>query len=271
MKVYAIHDRDLEHKEAIGYLFYYEKADAYIIELRENLNEWEAPLLFKELVKKGIYTIRKDYALLWVKERVIPSGRQNIGAILKNAGLKEYNEMALLRLSKGICSQDNCYIDEVSEDDLPDEISKRRLLTITECFPVGNDTILCMFRDDSVRKLNLQQLSCQYKEISHVLKNKDLFWSVRVGVGGYSITFQDIIEIEVSILREKGGNQLLTAEDFYAFAHNNVVDTTGACELLQCSRQNLSYLIKSKKLEPLILGTKENLFSRGAIEQIKNE
>ena len=116
MKIYAIYDKETARNSALGYLFYYEKANEYIIELNDWLDEWEAPILFQGLVKKGIYTVPRDVSLLWVRERVIPSGRQNIGSILKNARLKEYNEMALLALSKGKCSQDSCYIEEISNN-----------------------------------------------------------------------------------------------------------------------------------------------------------
>ena len=94
------------------------------IELADRLDEWEAPLLFQGLVKKGIYTVPGAISALWVRERVIPNGRQNIGSILKNAKLKEYNEMALLKLSKGKCSQDGCYIEEIAGEELPEDIKK---------------------------------------------------------------------------------------------------------------------------------------------------
>lgn len=68
-----------------------------------------------------IYTVSEDISLTWVKERVIPSGRQNIGSILKNYKLKEYSEMALLSLSKGRCFQDNCYIEDIPETDIPEK------------------------------------------------------------------------------------------------------------------------------------------------------
>lgn len=82
MKIYAIYDKETSGNSALGYLFYYEKANEYIIELDDSLDEWEAPILFQGLVKKGIYTVPKDISALWVRERVIPSGRQNIGSIL---------------------------------------------------------------------------------------------------------------------------------------------------------------------------------------------
>lgn len=270
MKTYAIFDADLDRKSAIGYLYYYEKAKAFIMELCEDLDEWEAPLLFQNLVKQGIYTISKDFSLLWVRERVIPSGRQNIGAILKNAKLKEYDEMALLSLSKGKCSQDSCYIEEIAGEDIPGNIQDRMLLNVTECFPSDDRQIICMFRDDTVRKIDLKGLTDRCKDVSHILKNDALFRSVKVGVGGYSISFNDSIEIPVSVLREEGILVPLTTNDFMNFLRHNIVDTTKACDMMQCSRQNMSYLIEKEKIVPVICGTKVNMYTKGVIEEAMN-
>ncbi|MGN0406947.1 MAG: hypothetical protein ACI4EJ_01690 [Bacteroides sp.] len=268
MKIYAIYDKEVLGKQALGYLFYYEKSNEYIIELIEGLDEWDAPILFQGLVRKNIYTVPKDISALWVKERVIPSGRQNIGNILKNAKMKEYNEMALLALSKGKCSQDSCYIEEISCDDLPEEIRKRSNNNINECFVAENKQIICMFKDNTVRKLDLSELKADNKDISYILKNDDLLHSVKVGVGGYSISFNDTIEISSAVIREKGVLLPITANDILAFVRTNIVNTTTSCEMLQCSRQNLSYLVKTKKITPIIYGTKENLYTKGDIERI---
>lgn len=125
MKSYAIYDEELNRVTPIGYLFYYEKAEKFIIELCPDLDEWYAPLLFQGLVRKGIYTIPHAISRMWVEERIIPSGRQNIGSILRNHKLKDYSEMAFLSLSKGKCAQDRCYIAEVAFDDIPKEIKER--------------------------------------------------------------------------------------------------------------------------------------------------
>lgn len=271
MKIYAIYDKEIYRNMALGYLFYYEKANEYIIELNDCLDEWEAPILFQGLVKKKIYTVPKDISLLWIRERVIPSGRQNIGSILKNAKMKEYNEMALLALSKGRCSQDNCYIEEIASEELPEEIRKRSDKNITECFPTEDKQIICLFFDNTVRKVDLSLLAAHNRDVLYILKNDDLLYSVKVGVGGYSISFNDTIEIASSTVREEGTLLPISANDIWGFVRTNVVDTTTACDMLQCSRQNLSYLLKTKKLAPIICGTKENLYTKGSVERVRNE
>ncbi len=271
MKIYAIRDKDIENEPVIGYLFYYEKANQYIIELQDDLGEWDAPLLFQKSVREKNYTIQKDIAQMWVKERVIPSGRQNIGAILKNAKLKEYNEMALLALSKGKCAQDNCYIEEIAYGEIPDNIRSRSKYNVDECFITDDISIICMFRDNSIRKISLERLQVYYEKIAHVIKNEELRKSVKVDVGGYGISFGDVIDVPANVLRNKQFEIPFVAEDFWNFARNNIVDTTKACELMQCTRQNISYLVKAEKLEPIINGTKEKFYSRGDIARIISE
>ena len=271
MKSYAIYDEQLNRKAAIGYLFYYEKAQQFIIELCRDLDEWDAPILFQKFVKERIYTIPRDVSFLWVKERVIPSGRQNIGTILKNHKLKNYSEMALLQLSKGKCSQDDCYIESVTESEIPEEIRNRTMENLSECFPTTDGRIVCMFRDNTVRKIELSKLENKYKDVSYILHNDNLRNSAKVGVGGYSVVFNESIEIEVNDLRRVGELLPLTADDFKGYIHRTVVDTTKACEMLGCSRQNLAYLVKEGKITPIINGSKENLYARCDVERLIKE
>ena len=267
MKAYAIYDEDVEVKCPIGYLYYYDKCNEFIIELSSELDRWNTPLLFSSYVENNIYTIPKAASLLWVKERVIPSGRQNIGSILKNHKMKQYNEMKLLELSGGRCSQDNCYIKKVEYEDITLEIRKRSEDNVLECFTSGEHDVICLFEDDTVRRVDLTKLIEINGKIAAVLKNEAVFLSVKVGVGGYSIVFNETIEIEKWILKKAGTKINISVKDFYHFTRENIVDTAKACEILGCSKQNLTYLINKGKLKPIKPNLKENLFFRGDVER----
>ena len=238
MKVFAIWDDDWENKTPIGYLFCYEKENAFMIELNSELDEWNAPLLFSSFVKKNIYTIPREISALWVRERVIPSGRQNIGSILKNHKMTEYQE-----------------------------IRARSLDNVTECFVSGEHDIICLFQNDMVRRVDLRKLAVENEKIASILRNKKILNTVEVGVGGYSITFNQSIAIDKRVLIEKGTEIKISAQDFYSFVNQNIVDTAEACEILQCSKQNLTYLMKTGKVKPIRQGLRENLFYKGNIEE----
>lgn len=122
MKIFEIIDGDKE--KTVGALLYFEKERTCIVELQEYLDEWSAPFLFASYVKNKVYTIPRDVSALWVRGRVIPSGRQNISDILKVHHLKEYDEMKFLEISEGRCSQDEMYIRQL--DKLPEFVVERQ-------------------------------------------------------------------------------------------------------------------------------------------------
>lgn len=260
MKIYEIYDE--ENSLSIGTLMYYEKERKYIIELQEYLDEWTVPLLFTSFVKRNIFTIPSQISYLWVKERVIPSGRQNINAILATHKLKEYDEMTFLEMSEGKCSQDMLYIKKLSS--LPDYVKKRAEKNIIECSIADGQQLLCFFADGTIKKVDLSKLM-DVEDIDKIINNQLLFETVKVGAGGYCITFNDSIEIPAKILRESGKTIPLTMNDFIRFVQKNVLDTSESCDILECTRQNLSYLVKEKSLAPIKENVKGNLYLKGDI------
>lgn len=271
MKSYAIYDKNLERIAPIGYLFYYEKSESFVIELCEDLDEWEAPILFQKFVREHAYTIPREVSLMWIRERVIPSGRQNIGSILKNHRLKQYSEIALLELSKGKCLQDECYIAEITEAEIPESIKGRMKRNIRDCFLTDEMSLICMFQDDVVKKVEVSLLFGRYPKLQHLLTYKKMIEACTIGPGGYSIIFDDAVEIQSSDLRKEGEKLPLRTKDFISFLEKNVIDTTKACDVLQCSRQNLSYMVKEDKIGPIVEATKEKLYLKGDVEFVASE
>ncbi|WP_092247815.1 hypothetical protein [Butyrivibrio sp. INlla21] len=260
MRVYQIYDE--ESQIDIGILLYYEKSKDYIIELRPELDEWTAPLLFTAFVKAGIYTIPRDASLMWVMERVIPVGRQNIGSILSTHKLKEYDEMALLELAGGRCSQDGLCIRRIEE--VPEFVKERSEHNLVDCTALEGNLLLCFFVDKTVKKVSLNDIS-DHKKVDNVIANNDLYESCALGLGGYYVSFNDSIDIPAWLLYEKGRTVDVAYDDFLAFAKKNICDTTKACEILECTRQNLNYLVKKEGITPIMTGVKGNLYLKNEL------
>lgn len=260
MKAYEIWDG--ENNRSIGILQYYEKEKNYIIELQEDLDEWTAPLLFTSFVCRGIYTIPRQESFLWVKERVIPSGRQNIGDILSNHKIMEYDEQKILEISRGKCSQDSLYIKKI--DRLPAYVIERRKRNLVDCCMCAENEILCFFADDMVKKFSLEQIK-NIDGIDKVMKNQLLFESGKVGTGGYCLTFNESIDVAANLLYEMVEDLPLRKKDFEAFVEKNVWDTSETCKALDCTRQNVSYLLNKNELTPIKKDVKGNLYLKGAV------
>lgn len=261
MRAYEIYDE--ENQLDIGVLLYYEKSKVYIIELRSELDEWTAPLLFTSFVKEGIYTIPRDASLMWVMERVIPIGRQNIGSILATHKLKEYDEMKLLELAEGRCAQDGICIR--GTDTIPQFVADRRKQNLIDCTALEDNSLLGFFADERVKKLSLSDIG-DYNKIDKVISNKELYESCALGCDGYYVTFNDSIDIPAWMLYQKGRSVDVTYKDFITFIKKNTIDTTMACEMLECTRQNLNYLVKQHGITPVKAGVKGNLYMKNQLK-----
>ena len=150
MKIFAIRDAGDKDNRDIAYLFYYEKGGRFYVELPADADPWETPLILSSFLKRGERTVNSYWSRVWVQQRIVPADRQNIGQILRDNGLKEYDECRLLELSEGRCPQDNCYIAPVSEAELPAEFVMRFGRKVEDVIPLAGKNLLVFFRDGSV-------------------------------------------------------------------------------------------------------------------------
>ena len=95
VKIFAIKS-DSTGEKVLGYLFYYQKVDEFYVELPSYADEWETPLLLSSFAKRQQYTVSQYWSRIWVQQRIVPLDRQNINSILRDNGLKTYDEFALL-------------------------------------------------------------------------------------------------------------------------------------------------------------------------------
>ena len=93
MRIFAIKDDTLSQEIVLGYLIYYENAKAFYIELPDDADPWETPLLLSSFVKRGERSVSSYWSRLWVQQRIIPRDRQNIGQVLKENGLRVVEEI----------------------------------------------------------------------------------------------------------------------------------------------------------------------------------
>lgn len=112
MRTFAIVDGSRRKAKPCAWLFYDEERREFHIELDESAQK-RAPLMLELLAQRGERFVGPAQSLRWVQERIAPSGRQNIGQVLKAHDIQEYDEFALLMSSGGVCSQDDFVLREV--------------------------------------------------------------------------------------------------------------------------------------------------------------
>lgn len=264
MKIFAI--RNEENKEISAYLLYYEKEKSFYIELPDNADPWETPLILSSFAKQDITTVNSYWSKIWVQQRIVPSDRQNLGQVLKENNLSEYDEFELLMLSDGRCAQDNFYLELIPENDLPDSILKRFEKKIEDIVPLQNYGLLVFFRNGVIKKCDIKKFFNKNKSLKTFLTlHKDMFQYVRIQPGGYGIYWEENMSISDTELYDKGTKIPLSSSDFKDFVEHRVINAAEAAELLDCSRQNINDLVKRDKLHPVKATDKSTLFLKSEV------
>lgn len=267
MKIFAIRDEtDQQHKN-LAYLVYYEKAKQFYIELPENADPWETPLLLSSLAKRGEKTVNSYWSGLWVRLRIIPSDRQNLGQILRDNGMETYDEYELLMLSKGRCAQDDYYLEPLEETDLPDQIWQRYRYKVEDVVPVSERKLMVFFRDGLIKRCDVTEIRKNQPELEPVLRDERIFNRAAVQAGGYGVCWGEQICISDEVLYSSGERIPLSIEDLKNLVAFRVVNANEAAEMLDCTRQNINDLVRRGRLHPLKSEPKNTLFWKSEIEK----
>ena len=238
----------------LGYLFYYEKSKKFYIELPENADEWKTPLILSSLVKRGIYEADAEISLLWVQQRIVPTDRQNLGMILREHHLKEYDEFKLLMLAKGRCEQDDCYLEEISPAMLPAEIAARNTQAIRNVGWLSDADILVSFRNDRVMRCRLEAYAARLNR-----------GNVGISPGGRYLNNGIDDVLSAGWLYQNGEPVGISGSELEMIARDMLVSTVEAKDMLSCTRQNIDDMVKKDKLHPVDMISKSKMFRRSEI------
>lgn len=270
MKIFAIRSDSMRKSKNLAYLIYYENEKTFYIELPEDADEWETPLMLSAYLKKGEKTVNAYHSKMWVQQRIVPPDRQNLGQILKDNNLKEYDEFSLLMLSKGRCAQDDYYLHPVTADQLPADFAERFSRRVDDIIPLKNGFLLVFFRNGEIKKCDIRP-SVEKANCTVLLSNRDLFCSVEILTDGYGIGWGSLLSVSNESLFRSGKTIDLSLEDFKSFVENRVITLTQAAEILNCTKQNISDLIKRGKLNPIASNSKTVLLLKNEVLQRKWE
>lgn len=269
MRVFAIKDENFSSDTVLGYLVYYERAKAFYIELPDDADPWNTPLLLSSFAARGQYSVSSYWSRLWVQQRIIPQERQNIGQILKENGLSEYDEFRMLMLTMGRCAQDDCYLEEIRKEELPELLAERWETRIEDVVPLKGARLIVFFRNGEVRIADANSFAEKHPECRPYLLREERFNTVEVQPDGYGVIWNERAALSDRELYENSTIVPLSPDDFIAFVQNRIVSAGEACQILGCSRQNIDDLIKRGKLHPIRQDAKYKMFLRNEIVQRK--
>jgi len=265
MKIFAIRDETDKAGKDLAYLLYYETEKRFYIELPEDADPWETPFLLSAFAQKGEHTINSYWSRVWVQQRIVPTDRQNIGQVLRDNGLKSYDEYDLLMLSAGRCAQDDYYLVPMDETQFPKKVLQRFKRKIEDIVPLQNNGLLVFFRDGMVRKCDLTEYFKKSPRFSILANRPDYFARVQIQTGGYGVYWDDNLSIPDSVLYKMGKCIPLSSDDFRMFAAERIINAAEAADILNCSRQYINELVKTGKLHPVKTSGKNTLFLKSEV------
>lgn len=266
MKLYAIKN-DINPNRIIAYLIYYERSKTFYIEIEDDVDEWDAPLLLSTLVRKGERTVDSYWSKRWVSARIVPPDRQNIGMILRDNKLKEYDEYELLRLGCGRCAQDDFFIEELSSNFIPNVITKRMQYKIQEVVPLSDYRLLVFFMNGVAMKCGMKDYLVGRREFSPVISQESVFERVQLSSGNYGIQWGEQLKLLGKVLYDIGTPVDVAMDDFVCFIKSRVVNAAETAMVLECSRQNVNALVKREQLIPVKSSDKETLFLKKDVQE----
>ena len=269
MRIFAIKDQTMSEDTVLGYLLYYETPKVFYIELPDNADPWDMPPILSSFADRGEYTVDSLWSRRFVRQRIVPQDRQNIGQILADNGLREYDEFSLLLLAMGRCEQDDCYLEEIPDHRLPDFLIRRWATKVMDIVPLDSPRLLVFFSNGLAKIVDVQELSPP--ACLPYLANQSRFNSVEVQPDGYGIYWNDQAGILHRHLFTHGVSVPLKLEDLHRYLQNRVVSASEACRILDCSRQNIDDLMRRDKLHPIRTDAKYKLFSKAEVMQRKKE
>lgn len=267
---FAIRDSAQKSKDGsdriLGYLFFSDASGRFYTELLPDLSVWDAPPIFLSHVRRKVYSIDSVWTMKWVRQRIIPAERQNIGAVLKAYHLRIYDEYQLLLRSEGRCAQDEEYIEKTTE--LPTPILDRLHKKVKDVVIRPNGQALVFFIDDMTRVINLHLLLENRAGFRRILSSPEILRSVSVSPFGNGIEWDEARSIPAEELRESGKEIDLSYDDLLSFVQTRCIDTSSLTEQLGVSRQYIHQLVKQDRLHPISFGGNYQLFARTDTETL---
>lgn len=110
MKRFDVVDGSRRGAAPCAVLEYDPETREFDIRLASGVAASDVPLMFVPFVERGEDRLGPVWSRRWVEERILPTGRQNLGQVLRAHGLDEYDEYRLLADCQGRCSQDDFFL-----------------------------------------------------------------------------------------------------------------------------------------------------------------
>lgn len=264
MKLFALRDEASPSRD-LAYLECYEAPRAFYFELPPGADPWELPFILHEFAQRSALTVDAAWSRRWVESRIVPPERQNLGEVLRENGLAEYDELHLLELTGGRCAQDSFFLAPVARSNLPAWYAGRLQGRMRDVAALSGFRLLCTTAGGEALLCCMQKALSGRRAFARVMADESVFARAGLQPGGHGVRWGEALLVSAEELHEIGVEIPLSAEDLASTAGQMLVDTSEAAQLLGCTRQNVADLVRRGRLAPVRTGLKGMLFLRADV------
>ena len=247
MKVCKIID-EARDRLLIGYLLYFERGRVFSVELSEDLTLADSPIFFDHFIGAGQWTVDPLWRERWVSSRVVPTDRQNLGMILRDNKLKEYDLYKLLMLGSGRCAQDDCAVIPTDMSAAHEWLHRRRSRKLDFAMITGGRDILSIFRDGTIWRTDPVAEGIADERLRLTLEDPQRAEQMMMIPGGLGVQWQPEVMLTAEQLYGKGDRLPFTHDELDRLLKYYVMLTSDVCEELGCSRQYVDKKVRERSL-----------------------
>lgn len=212
---------EIRNKENIyAYMFYTNNPDdTYYIELNENAVDY--PVFFHLFIEKNKYVINNYFSEKFLNERIIPYERQNIGSILRENHMYNYNPIEFYIRAHGKSSMDDLFIRKIKLEEILDNVKERRKHLIKDFIVLKNNKMIIFFINGESKIIDIDNNL-----------NKPF-----LSTFGEEIIFDSKYRFDYDYLYNNGKNFPLLYDDLLNYMNDNIINSGDICEKYSISRQ----------------------------------
>ncbi len=250
MKICKIIDES-KASVTLGYLLCFDHGASFSVELSDTLTAETSPLFFESFVRKGLLTVDPIWSERWVRSRIVPEDRQNLGSVLRDNGLREYDLFRLLMLGRGRCAQDDCAVIPADMAELPVWLTARRQRKLDYAMIVGDREILSIFRDGTIWRVDPLAEGLSTGSLARICERNDLMLQMRIVPGGLGVKWQGDIVLTAEQLYGRGTKLPVSHVELDRMIKYYIMLTPDVCSELDCSRQYIDKKVRDGSLQTL--------------------
>ena len=265
MKRFVLRDAANEEAGLLAILECYERDGSFHFELPPHIDPWDLPFILHEFAQRKRSTIDARWSLKWVQSRLVPADRQNLGEVLRTNGLETYDELRLLELTGGRCAQDDCYLVPLGRGQEPAWYRERVSMRLADVYALEGFRLLASFKDGRLALCDMTSMLSDERSFARVLSDEAVFGRATMQAGGHGVRWGEALLVSSDRLREAGCPLGLASSDIAALSRQSTLDAAEVAQLLGCSRQNVSDLVRRGRLVPVKTSARGPLFLRADV------